>query len=115
MTRVMPRLSQYRNKVAAHFALADPRRDNKAGLAASPYIGTSSLGMALIQVPKLIIFGAGDLLTIRVLLLGLGLGAVAAVTAYLGRWILRRVPEKVFPRIITTMLLVSGIILLIRG
>lgn len=85
------------------------------GLAASPYIGTSSLGMALIQVPKLIIFGTGGLLTPRVLLLGLGLGAIAAVTAYLGRWILRRAPEKVFPWIITTMLFVSGIILLVRG
>ena len=85
------------------------------GLAASPYIGTSSLGMALIQVPKLIIFGGGGLLTLRVLLLGLGLGAIAALTAYLGRWILGRVSEKVFPRIITAMLLVSGIVLLVRG
>ena len=85
------------------------------GLAASAYIGTSSLGMALIQVPKLIIFGTGGLLTVRILLLGLGLGVIAAVTAYLGRWILRRVPERVFPWIITTMLLVSGVVLLIRG
>ena len=85
------------------------------GLAASPYIGTSSLGMGLIQVPKLIIFGAGDLLTLRVLLLGIGLGAIAASAAYLGRLILRKVPEKVFPWIITTMLLVSGIVFLVRG
>ncbi len=85
------------------------------GLAAGPYIGTSSLGMGMIQIPKLIIFGAGDLLTLRVLLLGLGLGAIAAAAAYLGRMILRRVPEKVFPRLITAMLLVSGIILLIWG
>ena len=85
------------------------------GLTASAYIGTSSLGMALIQVPKLIIFGAGDLLTLRVLLLGVGLGAIAAACAYLGRIILRRVPEKVFPRIITVMLLVSGVVFLIRG
>ncbi len=85
------------------------------GLTASAYIGTSSLGMAMIQVPKLIIFGAGDLLTLRVLLLGIGLGAIAAASAYLGRIILRRVPEKVFPRIITVMLLVSGVVFLIRG
>jgi len=85
------------------------------GLAASAYIGTSSLGMALIQVPKLIIFGTGDLLTARVLLMGFGLGVIAAVTAYLGRWILRRVPERVFPWIITTMLLVSGVVFLVRG
>ena len=35
MKRVMPRLANYRNKVAAHFALTDPRRDNEADLAAS--------------------------------------------------------------------------------
>jgi hypothetical protein len=33
--KVMPRLAQYRNKVAAHFAITDPRRDNEADLAAS--------------------------------------------------------------------------------
>src|SRR3989442_3477949 len=32
---VMPGLLQYRNKVAAHSALTDPRRDNEADLAAS--------------------------------------------------------------------------------
>jgi hypothetical protein len=35
MKRVLPRVSQFRNKVAAHFALTDPRRDNEADLAAS--------------------------------------------------------------------------------
>ncbi len=85
------------------------------GLAASPYLGTSSLGMGIIQVPKLIIFGASDLLTLRVLLLGIGLGAIAAAAAYLGRLILKKAPEKVFPRIITAMLLVSGIVFLVRG
>ncbi len=84
------------------------------GLAASPYIGTSSLGMGMIQVPKLVIFGADGLLTLRVLLLGIGLGAIAAA-AYLGRLILKKVPEKMFPRIITAMLLVSGIVFLVRG
>jgi uncharacterized membrane protein YfcA len=85
------------------------------GLAASPYIATSALGMGIIQVPKLVIFGASDLLTLRVLLLGIGLGAIAALAALLGRVILRRVPEKVFPWIITTMLLVSGVVMLVRG
>ena len=85
------------------------------GLTASAYIGTSALGMGMIQVPKLIIFGSGDLITVRVLALGIGLGAIAAVSAVLGRVILRRVPEHVFPRIITAMLLISGVVFLIRG
>ena len=85
------------------------------GLSASAYIGTSALGMGMIQVPKLIIFGTSDLLSIRVLALGLGLGIIAAGSAYLGRIILRRVPEHVFLKIITTLLLISGVVFLIKG
>ena len=85
------------------------------GLAASPFIGTLSLGMAIIQLPKLVVFGTNGLLTPRVLLLGLGLGIIGIGTAYLGRIILRVVPERVFPWIITGMLLISGVILLVRG
>ena len=66
-------------------------------------------------MPKLIIFGTSDLLSIRVLALGLGLGIIAAGSAYLGRIILRRVPEHVFPKIITTLLLISGVVFLIKG
>jgi len=85
------------------------------GLSASAYIGTSALGMAAIQVPKLIIYGTSDLLTLRVLLMGISLGAIAACSAYMGRIILRRIPEHVFPKIITTMLLISGVVFLIKG
>ena len=35
VARVMPRLQNYRNKLAAHFARTDPRRDNEADMAAS--------------------------------------------------------------------------------
>ena len=85
------------------------------GLSASAYIGTSALGMATIQVPKLIIYGTSDLLTFRVLLMGISLGAIAACSAYLGRIILRRIPDHVFSKIITAMLLISGIVFLIKG
>ena len=33
--KVMPRLLRYRNKVAAHYAITDPRRDNEADLISS--------------------------------------------------------------------------------
>ena len=85
------------------------------GLSASAYVGTSALGMATIQLPKLIIYGSSDLLTLQVLLMGVSLGAIAAGSAYVGRIILKRIPEHVFPKIITTMLLVSGFVFLIRG
>ena len=85
------------------------------GLTSSSFVGTFSLGMALIQLPKLIIFGTDGLLTPQVWLLGIGLGLIGMSSAFMGRFILRRVPEKVFPWIITGMLLISGIILLVRG
>ena len=85
------------------------------GLSASAYVGTSALGMAAIQAPKLIIYGSSDLLTLRVILMGIGLGAIAAGSAYLGRIILRQIPDHVFPNIITTMLVISGVAFLIKG
>jgi len=85
------------------------------GLSASAYIGTSAMGMSLIQIPKLVIFTANDLFVLRVIVLGMGLGAIAGASAYLGKIILGRVPEQVFPNIITGMLLISGVILLVRG
>ena len=85
------------------------------GLNASAYVGTSALGMAAIQVPKLIIYGSSNLLTLRVLLMGISLGVIAAGSAYLGRIILRRIPDHIFPKIITAMLLISGIVFLIKG
>ncbi|NQW22611.1 MAG: sulfite exporter TauE/SafE family protein, partial [SAR202 cluster bacterium] len=85
------------------------------GLVGSSFIGTSSMAMGIIQIPKLIIYGNNELLTLKVVLMGIGLGAIGAVTAVIGRWILRRVPERVFPWIVTTMLLIAGIVFLIRG
>lgn len=85
------------------------------GLSGSSFIGTSSMAMGIIQIPKLIIYGNNELLTLKVVLMGIGLGAIGAVTAVIGRWILRRVPERVFPWIVTAMLLIAGIVFLIRG
>ncbi|MDE0822734.1 MAG: sulfite exporter TauE/SafE family protein [Dehalococcoidia bacterium] len=85
------------------------------GLSASAYIGTSALGMSLIQFPKLVVFGSNDLITIKVLAMGVGLGLVAGASAFLGKIILGRIPEEVFPRVITAMLLISGVVLLVRG
>ena len=85
------------------------------GMTASSYIGTASLGMFLIQIPKITIFGTNDLFTLQVLLMGVGLGAIGAGSTYLGRIILRRVADNVFHWIITTMLVVSGIIFVVRA
>ena len=85
------------------------------GLAPGAYIGTSSIGMGLIQVPKLIVFGNGGLLSVRVVALGLSLGAIAFVASYFGHWIRRWVPARLFPIFINIMLVMFGLWFLIRG
>jgi uncharacterized membrane protein YfcA len=85
------------------------------GLTPGAYIGTSSIGMGLIQIPKLIVFGNGGLLSVRVLALGLSLGAIAFVTSYFGHWLRQRVPTGLFPILINIMLVMFGLWFLIRG
>ncbi|GIS95302.1 MAG: hypothetical protein CM1200mP22_25390 [Dehalococcoidia bacterium] len=85
------------------------------GLTSSAYVGTSAIGLGAIQIPKLIIFSPNGLLTTRVIVLGIGLGLIGVFGAYMGRTILKRVPERVFSRIITVMLLISGLMFLIRA
>ena len=85
------------------------------GLIASAYIGTSAIGLGMIQIPKLIIFGSDGLLTTRVFVLGIVLGLIGVFGAYMGKSILKRVPEKVFSRMITVMLLISGFMFLVRA
>ena len=85
------------------------------GLVSSAYVGTSAVGLGAIQIPKLIIFSTNELLTARVIILGVVLGLIGVFGAYMGKTILKRVPEKVFSRMITAMLLISGFMFLIRA
>ena len=85
------------------------------GLISSAYVGTSAVGLGAIQIPKLIIFSTNELLTARVIILGVVLGLICVFGAYMGKTILKRVPEKVFSRMITAMLLISGFMFLIRA
>ena len=85
------------------------------GLISGAYVGTSALGLGAIQIPKLIIFSNEGLLTTRVLALGIVLGLIGVFGAYMGKTILKRVPEQVFSRMITAMLLISGFMFLIRA
>ena len=85
------------------------------GLISGAYVGTSALGLGAIQIPKLIIFSNEGLLTTRVLALGIVLGMIGVFGAYMGKTILKRVPEQVFSRMITAMLLISGFMFLIRA
>lgn len=82
------------------------------GLGASAYVGTSSIGYGLIQLPKLLVFGVDGLFTIQSASIGLGLGIISVLGAYLGRMILGRIPERIFTALITIILMASGLSLI---
>ncbi len=84
------------------------------GLSASAYVGTSSVGYGLIQLPKVLIFGLDGLFTVQSILIGIGLGIISIVGAFLGKMLLGRIPARVFTTLITAILLVSGVSLMVN-
>ena len=86
------------------------------GLSSREYVATFSLGMLLIQVPKLAIYGGGgELLTTLVLGLGLTLGVIAIAGSYFGAQMLRRVPDKYYAAAINAIVAGFGVLFLATG
>ncbi len=86
------------------------------GMSSREYIATFSLGMLLIQLPKLVVYGAGgELLTPLVAGLGLALGVVAIGGSYFGAQVLRRVPDKFFAAGINVIVAAFGVLFLVTG
>jgi uncharacterized membrane protein YfcA len=65
-------------------------------------------------LPKVLIFGLDGLFTIQSILIGIGLGIISIVGAFLGKMVLGRIPAKVFTTLITVILLVSGVSLIVN-
>ena len=85
------------------------------GMKPLEYMATFSMGMFLVQLPKLAVYGGGDLLTPLVVGLGIGLGFVAIWGAYFGSRILQRVPEKIYTVGINVMVAGFGVLFLVTG
>ena len=85
------------------------------GLFASSYLGTFAIAMGLIQIPKLIIFWSNEILTLNGFLIGLGLGIIAIITAYLGKSINSRINPKLFSIGISILIGISGLSFIIRS
>ena len=85
------------------------------GLKPLEYMATFSLSMFLIQIPKLAVYGSGELLTPLVAGLGLSLGVIAMGGAYFGAKALRKIPDRVFAVGINVIVAAFGLLFLIRG
>lgn len=85
------------------------------GLIKGAYIGTEAMTAVVMHITKLVVYGSYSLIGIHTLLIGMGIGAIMILGTFLGKNILNKVPEHIFPYIIECTLIVSGILFLIRG
>ncbi len=85
------------------------------GLLKGAYIGTEALATVVMHVTKLGVYGGYSLLTVRVVAVGIAIGLVMFVGSWLGKRLLDKVPERLFPYIIEGVLVVAGLLFLIRG
>jgi uncharacterized membrane protein YfcA len=85
------------------------------GLVRGAYIGTEALATVVMHVVKLGVYGKYALLSIRILLIGLAIGSVMILGSYMGKRILSRVPERLFPYIIEGVLIAAGLLFAVRG
>ena len=85
------------------------------GLVKGAYIGTEALSTVVMHVTKLGVYGRYSLLSVNSIVIGLAIGGVMILGSFLGKRILDRVPERVFPYIIEGVLVAAGLLFLIRG
>jgi uncharacterized membrane protein YfcA len=83
------------------------------GLTRAAYIGTEAASALTMHLSKLAAYGAGDLLTRRVLLSGLALTPATLAGAWTGKKVLGRLSDHVFVLLVEIGLLAAGVLFLI--
>ena len=85
------------------------------GLVKGAYIGTEAMSTVVMHVVKLGVYGGYALLRLQTVIAGLAIGGVMFLGSYLGKRLLNRVPERMFPSIIEGVLVVAGLLFLVQG
>jgi uncharacterized membrane protein YfcA len=83
------------------------------GLTRAAYIGTEAASALAMHLTKIAAYGAGDLLTWKVILFGVALTPATLAGAWTGRRIVDRMSDAVFVRLVEAGLLVSGVLFLV--
>jgi uncharacterized membrane protein YfcA len=83
------------------------------GLVKDAYIGTEATSAVVMHAAKLAAYGAGALLSLRVLVLGLALAPATMLGAWAGRHVVRRISEPAFVVVVEVGLVVSAVLLLV--
>ncbi|GAA2638772.1 hypothetical protein GCM10010436_56040 [Paractinoplanes durhamensis] len=82
------------------------------GLARAAYIGTEAAAAITMHLTKIAVYGAGDLLTTRVLLYGAALTPATLAGAWVGKKVVNRVSDHTFVVLVEIGLVVAGLLLL---
>jgi uncharacterized membrane protein YfcA len=82
------------------------------GLTRAAYIGTEAASALVMHLTKLAAYGAGDLLTRRVLLFGIALTPATLLGAWTGKKIVGRIGDRVFVVLVEIGLLAAGVLFL---
>lgn len=85
------------------------------GVIKGAYIGTEAMTAVIMHVTKLGVYGGYALISLNTLYIGLGIGVIMILGTFLGKRLLNRVPERIFPYIIEATMLVAGLFFIIRG
>jgi uncharacterized membrane protein YfcA len=85
------------------------------GLVKSAYIGTEAGTALVMHAVKLGAYGGYALLTPAALATGALIGLVMIAGTYLGKRLVDRLPERVFPVLVEAALVVGGLQLLLAG
>jgi uncharacterized membrane protein YfcA len=83
------------------------------GLTRAAYIGTEAAGALTMHLSKIAAYGAGDLLTGRVLFFGVALTPATLAGSWAGKRIVGRISERVFVILVEIGLVVAGVLFLI--
>jgi uncharacterized protein len=92
----------------AHFFLS-------YGLTRNAFVGTVAVGTFLVNLTKATVYGSYSLLNADLLIAAVGVGLVMAVGAYVGAYIVKRIPDSAFKIIVEAVMVISGLTLLIQG
>jgi hypothetical protein len=80
------------------------------GLRRGAYVGTEAACVAVVHLAKTLVYGRYALVTSETGLLGLVIGGVMFVGAYLGRRILDRLSDRAFVRLIELLVMALGLL-----
>ncbi|WP_246486435.1 sulfite exporter TauE/SafE family protein [Kribbella qitaiheensis] len=83
------------------------------GLTRAAYIGTEAVSALTMHLTKLATYGAGDLLTRKVLLYGIALTPATLLGAWAGKKIVGHISDRIFVLLVELGLLAAGVIFLL--